>query len=654
MDLGVMSEDLPPEASMADYTITFATIVNPEIHTRMRFILSQVLWLVLLVLLFQVSGRLVEWLVLRRREAAWAPFVVRQALGMGVWIVIAFILAAAGLLATGIVYGLAGFLVVTLAGAVVSGAVAPEMAGWRDFRFPRWEVATAAAALGLLLWALFLQTIWPAVGWDANVYHLTVPRLWAENGGFRPIPLNVYSNWPLNTELLFLVAILVRDYVLAKLVHYWLGVLTLIAVFWIVRRSAGPLFGLFGAALVLCNQVVLAEIRIAYVDLAFAFFFFVSFLLLHAVLRQERIVPGDLTVVGLLAGLLAGLKLTGFVAVLCLAFLLFLEWRRRRPAPGGLLQALTVLVAPSVVVLLVWFVKSWLFTGNPVYPFLYEAFGGPSWSLELGEMLREWQRGIGMGRRFIDYLLLPFRVILLGGQGYERFEGQIHPLWLVWIPLSLWMARGSDLVRRCLWISGLYFVSWGLTSQQMRFLIPILPFLATAAACSLAELVSRSNSRGGRRLGELLVTVLIVVIVVQSGGRFMLGGWKLAGEYLSEGRAVSQAVVHPVYRFINESLPVEARLLMVNTNHGFFCHREYLADSFFEASQTRQLVMNCETKSEVVELLRDNGLTHILIDSRNRGIPYPRAFLDFLAEPGRLAEQIYRSPDGRFTVLELR
>ncbi|MGB5175945.1 MAG: hypothetical protein WBQ30_14500, partial [Thermoanaerobaculia bacterium] len=83
---------------MADYTITFATIVNPEIHTRMGFILSQVLWLVLLVLLFQVSGRLVEGLVLRRREAAWAPFVVRQALGMGVWIVIAFILAAAGLL----------------------------------------------------------------------------------------------------------------------------------------------------------------------------------------------------------------------------------------------------------------------------------------------------------------------------------------------------------------------------------------------------------------------------------------------------------------------------------------------------------------------------------------------------------------------------
>lgn len=259
-----------------------------------------------------------------------------------------------------------------------------------------------------------------------------------------------------------------------------------------------------------------------------------------------------------------------------------------------------------------------------------------------------------MGRGIVDYLLLPFRVILMGGRGYERFEGQIHPLWLVWIPLSLWMARGSDLVRRCLWISGLYFVSWSLTSQQMRFLIPILPFLATAAACSLAGLVSRFEPRGGRRLGELLVVILIVGLVVQSGGRFMLGGWKLAGEYLSEGSTVRQAVVHPVYRFINESLPAQARLLMVNTNHGFFCHRDYLADSFFEASQTRQLMMGCETKSEVAEVLRDHGLTHVLIDARNRGIPYPRAFLDFLEEPDGLAEQIYRSADGRFTVLEVQ
>lgn len=620
----------------------------------MGFILLNVLSLALLVTLFHVSGRLAEWAVIRPQGAVETPFVARQALGMGVWIVFAFALAASGLATPWILLAFAGLLVVGFVGLAASGVLPMRIPGLRHVGFPGWAATIAATSLGLLLWVLFLQTLWPAVSWDANVYHLTVPRLWAEHGGFRPIPFNVYSNWPLNTELLFLVAMLLRDYLLAKLVHYWFGVLTLAAVFWLVRRNSGPLYGWLAAALLLCNQVVLAEIRVAYVDLAFAFFFFTAFLLLHTALQQDRLSPRNLAVVGLLAGLLAGVKLTGVVAVLCLVVVLSLEWRRGGRDRSGLFGSLAVLVLPSLVVLLAWFAKSWLFTGNPVYPFRYAVFGGPNWSLELGEMLREWQQGIGMGRGFVDYLLLPIRVVLMGGRGYDRFDGQIHPLWLVWVPLSVWMVRKSDLVRQCLWIAGLYFIAWSLTSQQMRFLIPVLPFLATAAACSVAELFSWLRRKSGRRWEQLLVPGVIVLLVALSGGRYLAGGWRLAGVYLEEGAAVREAVVHPVYRFINETLPEEARLLMINTNHGFFCHREYVADSFFEASQTRQLVKGCATKLEVGEVLRAQGLTHILIENRDLGIPYPTAFREFLSAPEGLAEQVYRSQDDRFIVLELQ
>ena len=573
---------------------------------------------------------------------------------MGVWVVVTFALAASGLATSWTLLALVGLVAVTFVAAAASGAVPMQMPGWRVFSLPGWGVTIAATSVGLLLWALFLQTLWPAVSWDANVYHLTVPRLWAEHGGFRPIPFNVYSNWPLNTELLFLVAMLLRDYLLAKLVHFLLGVLALAAVYWIVRRNAGPLYGWFAAALLLCNQVVLAEIRVAYVDLAFAFFFFTAFLALHTALQQDRLSPRFLVVVGLLSGVLAGVKLTAVVAVLCLAAVLTLEWRRGNQARSGLFRSLIVLVLPSLVVLLAWFVKSWILTGNPVYPFLYGVFGGPNWSEELGKMLRDWQQSIGMGRGFVDYLLLPIRVVLMGGRGYDRFDGQIHPLWLVWVPLSVWMVRKSDLVRQCLWIAGLYFIAWSLTSQQMRFLIPVLPFLATAAACSVAELFAWLQRRSGRRWEQLLVPGVIVLLVALSGGRYLAAGWRLAGVYLEEGAAVREAVVHPVYRFINETLPAEARLLMINTNHGFFCHREYVADSFFEASQTRQLVKGCATKLEVSELLRAQGLTHILIENRDLGVPYPTAFREFLSAPEGLAEQVYRSEDDRFIVLELQ
>jgi hypothetical protein len=65
----------------------------------------------------------------------------------------------------------------------------------------------AAVAVPMLFLALY-----PSVSWDADTYHLGVPRLWLDHGGFRQIPFNVYSNWPLSTELLFSMALLVPGF----------------------------------------------------------------------------------------------------------------------------------------------------------------------------------------------------------------------------------------------------------------------------------------------------------------------------------------------------------------------------------------------------------------------------------------------------------
>jgi hypothetical protein len=58
-----------------------------------------------------------------------------------------------------------------------------------------------------------------------------------------------------------------------------------------------------------------------------------------------------------------------------------------------------------------WVAKAIWYTGNPVYPFLHAWFGGPDWSPELAAKLSAFLRGLGMGRSWSDYLLLPWRVV---------------------------------------------------------------------------------------------------------------------------------------------------------------------------------------------------------------------------------------------------
>ena len=116
--------------------------------------------------------------------------------------------------------------------------------------------------------------------------------------------------------------------------------------------------------------------------------------------------------------------------------------------------------------------------------------------------------------------------------------------------------------------------------------------------------------------------------------------------------AARQEAVHPVFRFIDAELPAETRLLFLNTNHGFFCRRDFVADSFFEASQINDLLRSREGKEGIRQALADLGITHILVENRDRAVPWPETLYDFLNDPAS-ARRLYRSPDKVFDVVEV-
>ena len=102
-----------------------------------------------------------------------------------------------------------------------------------------------------------------------------------------------------------------------------------------------------------------------------------------------------------------------------------------------------------------------------------------------------WQRAIGMGRSPLDLLLLPARVLFLGAEGYEHFDGRLHPLlgFCFRSRCSAFAVRRSRAARSA--SPGCGSCSWAATSQQMRFLIPVLPLVALATAVGLHRLSER-------------------------------------------------------------------------------------------------------------------------------------------------------------------
>ena len=465
-------------------------------------------------------------------------------------------------------------------------------------------------------------------------------------------------------QLLYGLALAVQDYVLAKLVHLAFLVLLTVAVYRFAAQSGAAWTGVVAAALLLANDVVLVEAPVANIDIAVAFFFFMAVAL--AVEFRERGARPALVLSGVFCGCVAGSKITGLAAIACvfpLVALGSLAHHRDRRLPN-LARDTVRFAAPAFALVLPWLIKSYVYTGDPLYPVLWKYAGGVEWSDTLHEQFWRWQNSIGMGRTPGDYLLLPMRVILHGGGGYENFAAWISKTWIVFLPLTVVFIPFVPVARRLLLPAALYFAVWAFSSQQTRFLISVLPLLAAATAVAASWVVDRiaafaaATNPSGRR--GTVVRVALAGLVIT--GALVVLGW--ASRYVRDGsiEAARNLVADPpnlrgwtpdpVYTFVRRELPPSAKLMLLNINHGFFLDREYIADSFFEASQLNAVITAAGDREGLARLFQQLGVTHVLWD-RAPWVKFPPRLLEYLRDPTN-ATLIYRSPDGPFTVYQLR
>ena len=538
--------------------------------------------------------------------------------------------------------------------------------GPRRWPFTASELLPLLAVLAVLLPEYWLA-IGPTVHWDSAVYHLTLPRIYLEAGGFVPVELNVYSLWPHGPQLLYAFGLLFGGPPLAKLLQFAAGLLVVVALYQTLARDGRPGWrcGAWVAiGVYLVHPVLLFELQAAYVDLVMALFYFSAFLFFTraaatpAAAEPQAAGPW-LLMAGLAGGGVAVCKPTG---VLFLPALLPVLWpfllARWRAGQGGttLLLCATRLGSPLLLFWLPWVWRSYRLTGNPVYPFLWGTFGGPDWNAELAAQLVTWQRGIGMGRGVLDYLLLPWRVLTAGDSDYAHFDGRLSWLILPFLLLALWRAcRQSppSLLRPALLVAGLYFGLWALSSQQMRFLIPMLPLLALAAGLAVADLAGRLTPRLGRWAGAASVLALVLPWAVYAETPSILTkALRHAAIYRHPRFVADPWGAAPSFRRVLLELPPDAKILMLNSNQGFYCPRPFLADSFFEASQITAWLAGVSA-AELPARLAERGVTHILFSQKQWRVRYPDGLLDLLAEE-RDVRSVWRSDDGEWLLYELR
>jgi len=535
-------------------------------------------------------------------------------IGFGVLSCAVFFLGAFQLLRPGARYLLLGLLA---AFAIVGLSFfrcplkAEEKAG-AEKGFPWWDKALGAILLVSLLMGLML-VLTPAVGKDALIYHLALPKLFLKHHGFYYIEGNVFANYPLNGELLYVASLALRGEILAKGIHFVMGLVILLGMWQFARHHIQGISSLPLALLVFYTiPTVFMLSHVAYSDLTVTLY---AFLAVYAFVNWHDRRGGPWLI---WCGVFTGLAMATKYTALFLPFLgcLGVLWHCRQCKMSGQ-QALRLLLVYGVCAFAVgcpFYIKNWIMTGNPFYPFLYGLFGGRGWDPEQARLYDMFVKSLGMGRRFVDYLLLPWNLSFNARVDSPQFDGLIGPIFILTLPFAMGMRKMAVGAKIGLVYALLAFMFWASAAQQIRYLVPILPFLAIM----VAYIVSYYRH-------QRLILGLLVLLVAGSVG---INGYHVVKHFLKvrpwtvvlghEDREAFLSRTLPSYdmfQYVNDNLPDDTKVFLVYMkNVGYLCDRPFYSDSMFESYTIQKILAQGRTPLDIYSVLKKKGFTHVLYD----------------------------------------
>ena len=444
-----------------------------------------------------------------------------SAVGLG-----AFALVFLGLGVLGIMHRVIWLLVVA-AGAATG---APTWVGLFNKReagsvgeLPWPEVAFLLLA-GFIVVLAVLMGFHPPLDYDVQEYHLGAPAMWLRMGQVQYLPNNVYSNFPLNAEMLFGGAMVVLDWKgKADVYPGSYGAIAIVMLFTILSalalgdiasRLAGRRAGVLAVAFFLtCRWVFDVSIK-AYVEMPLIFF---SILAVDRILRSvldgaQEEAGRDLLVGGLCLGFAMGTKYTAwayFAAPLGVFLLVSAALGKVR------FRHVVVCGVAALAAVMPWLVRNLVNTGNPIFPMFAGTLGAGAWD---AAQVARWN----WAHRPTDpFLIQRFREVFVN-------DLRLSPLMYLFVPVGVFLAARRKMVIGFTLLAAYVFGVWVyLTHHMPRFGLPAMALLCVASAVGCASATTKRRYAGGVCAIAFLLAFFGVVNIygsVLNYGRETFGG----------------------------------------------------------------------------------------------------------------------------------
>jgi len=559
---------------------------------------------------------------LLRGESLAAPgerIAVQAALGWGV-----MGLAMLGLGVAGLYYPAMIWALTVLALILLWRDVRGWLADWVLALRAVWSPGRFGLLASLFVWLTLslglLRALAPPTMWDALVYHLTLPKLYAQAHGVRIDADILFTGMPQLTEMLYTAATLMRGAVAAQTLGWFFGMIVVLGLTAHTSELLGERMGVLAPTILFSSFTLAIELAWAYGDL----FLVLVALALVIVLRQWRLDrPGRwLWLAGVLGGLAVGCKYTGVLVPLAGAALIASQsfWGERQRL-GVVGRDVALFAGITFAVFLPWLIKNWVFSGSPTYPLLIPA----------GHMdaLRQWfyARPESGERNPLWAALLFLRATFLGVQSANDYDATLGPLFVVLLLALGFGWRGlDDRVRgrlRPLVVFALAaYAGWMLltftssTALQARFFFPAFPVLAILSVAGVEALASLDTA--SLRVSVILRAALVLVLSLSALENLIAFAARSPLAYLvgaqsaADYRAASLGMYVAAIDRIN-ALPAGSRVEFLWETRSLECVASDRCAPDVVIDRWWHLRRTLGTADAILSNWKSNGVTHVLV-----------------------------------------
>lgn len=534
--------------------------------------------------------------------------VFSSAIGFGILSYIAFVLGILGIMYKWIILGIIFFTLFFCSKELkyfFSGAIS-YIKKFKNLR--RFDKILIIIFVLFLLLNMFVSLAPPFL-WDELYYNIAIPKIYARHHQIIPLDSIWTSNFPFNINILFSIGLILKNAQLAKLFMLAYGTLLALAIFSFARRYFDIRTGLISMLVFYTMPMISAHITSTYIDIGIAFYVFLAFYALIMWMYNNG--KNWFFLSAIMSGLSIASKHTALyylpvIFVFITYKLLFKEKKNifRYALFIGFYFTICFLLASP------WYIKSYVYTDNPIWPFGYSIFGGKYLDDDVNSILTGSSYNNAIGEKSLAYYITFLWQSTMNSSQHNLTLGY-GVIFLAFIPLLIFLKKNNDVMKYLIMYSLVSFTIWFFGRQVLRYLL-IYPILSIIAGTVIVLLLKQ------KKLGKIITLLLIFTIIFNSTIWFGINYKKFP--YIlnleSEEDFYAKLDNHNGYRafkYLNQHASKDSKLLLFRETRGYFSEIDY----FFSDPKLQKVInyKELENGEDMYKRLKELGIDFVFINN---------------------------------------